>query len=38
VHKYFISYNDPVTLRSKKGWFKVNDVASKTKEEENEKQ
>ncbi|PFX22417.1 OTU domain-containing protein [Stylophora pistillata] len=22
MHKYFICYNDPVTLKSKKGWFK----------------
>ena len=38
VHKYFFSYNDPLTLRSKKGWFKVDDVTSLTKEEENERQ
>ena len=38
VHKYFISYNDPVTLMSKKGWFKVDDVTSLTKEEENDRQ
>lgn len=38
MHKYFISYNDPVTLMSKKGWFKVDDVTSLTKEEENDRQ
>ncbi|XP_022795710.1 uncharacterized protein LOC111334278 [Stylophora pistillata] len=38
MHKYFICYNDPVTLKSKKGWFKVDDVTSLTKEEENERQ
>ena len=38
MHKYFISYNDPVTLRSKKGWFKVDDVTSLTKEKDNERQ
>jgi len=36
VHKYFISYSDPVTLKSKTGWFKVDEVTSVTKEEEND--
>ena len=38
VHKYYISYSDPVTLKSKTGWFKVDDVTSVTKEEENDQQ
>ena len=38
MHKYFISYNDPVTLESETRWFKVDDVTSETKEEENERQ
>ena len=36
MHKYFISYNDPVTLESETRWFKVDDITSVTKEEENE--
>ena len=28
VNKYFIRYSDPVTLKSKTGWFKVDDVTS----------
>ena len=38
VHKYVISYNDPETRKSKTNWFKVDDVTSVTKEEENERQ
>ena len=38
VHKYLISYNDPETRKSKTNWFKVGDVTSVTKEEENERQ
>ena len=38
VNKYFIRYSDPVTLKSKTGWFKVDDVTSVTKEEENDRQ
>ena len=38
VHRYFIRYSDPVTLKSKTGWFKVDDVTSVTKEEENDQQ
>ena len=34
VHKYFISYNDPVTLRSKSDWFKVD---HEEEEEENDR-
>ena len=36
--KYLISYNDPETRKSKTNWFKVDDVSSVTKEEENERQ
>ena len=32
-----ISYNDPETGKSKTNWFKVDDVTSVTKEEENER-
>ena len=32
VHKYFISCSDPVTLKNKTGWFKVDDVTSVTKQ------
>ena len=35
---YLISYNDPETRKSKRNWFKVDDVTSVTKEEENERQ
>lgn len=38
MHKYCISYSDPVTLKSKTGWFKLDDVTSVTKEEENDRQ
>ena len=38
VHKYLISYNDPETRKSKRNWFKVDNVISVTKEEENETQ
>ena len=38
VHKYFISYSDSVTLKSKTGWFKIDDVTLVTKEEENDRQ
>ena len=38
LHKYRIEYKDPSTLKSRKGWFKVDDVTSVTKEEENERQ
>ena len=38
MNKYFIRYSDPVTLKSKTGWFKVDDVTSVTKEEENDRQ
>ena len=38
MHKYFISYNDPVTLESETRWFKLDDVTSVTKEEVNERQ
>ena len=38
MHKYFISYSDPVTLKSKTRWLKVDDVTSLTKEEENDRQ
>ena len=37
LHKYRIEYKDPSTLKSSKGWFKVDDVTSVTKEEENER-
>ena len=37
MHKYLISYNDPETRKSKTNWFKVDDVISVTKEEENER-
>ncbi|CAH3191849.1 unnamed protein product [Porites evermanni] len=33
-----IQYTDPVTLKGKKNWFKVNDITSLTKEEENKRQ
>ena len=38
VHRYLISCNDPATGKSKTNWFKVDDVTSVTKEEENERQ
>ena len=38
MHKYFISYSDPVTLKSKTMWLKVDDVTSLSKEEENNRQ
>ena len=38
MNKYFIRYSDPVILKSKTGWFKVDDVTSVTKEEENDRQ
>ena len=38
VHKYKIEYNDPVTSKNKQAWFKVDDVTSLTKEEENKRQ
>ena len=33
MHKCFISYSDPLTLKSETKWFKVDDVTSVTKEE-----
>ena len=38
MHKCFISYSDPETLKSETKWFKVCDVTSVTKEEENDQQ
>ena len=38
MHKCFISYSDPLTLKSETKWFKVDDVTSVTKEEENDQQ
>ncbi len=38
LHKYNIEFNDPVKRKKKKAWFKVDDVTSLTKEEENERQ
>ena len=38
MHKYFISYSDLVTLKSKTRWFKGDDITSVTKEEENDRQ
>jgi len=38
VHKYFISYSDPVTVKRKTGWLKVHDVTSVTKEKVNDRQ
>ena len=38
LHRYKIQYTDPVTLKGKKNWFKVNDITSLTKEEENKRQ
>ena len=33
LHKYNIEFNDPVTSKNKKSWFKVDDITSLTKEE-----
>lgn len=33
-----LNFNDPVTSKNKKAWFKVDDVTSLTKEEENKQQ
>ena len=38
MHKYFISYSDLVTLKSKTRRFKGDDITSVTKEEENDRQ
>ena len=38
MHKYLISYNDPEPRKSKTNWFKVDDVTSVTKVDENERQ
>ena len=38
LHKYNIEFNDPVTSENKNAWFKVDDIASLTKEEENKRQ
>ena len=38
VHKYKIEYNYTVTSKNKQAWFKVDDVTSLTKEEENKRQ
>ena len=38
MHKYLTSYNDPETWKNKTNWFKVDDVTSVRKEEENERQ
>ena len=38
VSKYNIEFNDPVTSENRKAWFKVDDITSSTKEEENKRQ
>ena len=38
LHRYKIQYTDPVTLKEKKIWFKVDDITSLTKEGENKRQ
>lgn len=38
AHKYQIEFKDPDTLKFKTAWFKVDDVTSLTKEEENKRQ
>ena len=38
AHKYQIEFKDPDTLKYKTAWFKVDDVTSLTKEEENKRQ
>ena len=38
LHRYKIQYTDPVTLKGKKNWFKVDDFTSLKKEEENKRQ
>jgi len=35
LHKYRIEYEDPLTSKLKKNWFKVDDITSLTKDEEN---
>jgi len=38
THNYFIEFKEPFTEKTKKRWFKVDDVTSLTREEENERQ